>query len=58
MGRASELRLGNLDASRDWGFAGDYARAMHLMVRQAVPTDFVIGTGETHTVREFAELAF
>jgi GDPmannose 4,6-dehydratase len=57
-GQASELRLGNLDARRDWGHARDYVRAMHLMLQQDEPEDFVIGTGETHTVREFCELAF
>jgi GDPmannose 4,6-dehydratase len=57
-GHASELRLGNLDARRDWGHARDYVRAMHLMLQQDEPEDFVIGTGETHTVREFCELAF
>jgi GDPmannose 4,6-dehydratase len=57
-GSASELRLGNLDARRDWGFAGDYVRAMWLMLQQAAPDDFVIATGESHTVQEFAELAF
>jgi GDPmannose 4,6-dehydratase len=57
-GRQKELVLGNLDASRDWGFAGDYVRAMHLMLQQEQPEDFVVATGETHTVREFCELAF
>jgi GDPmannose 4,6-dehydratase len=57
-GQANELRLGNLDARRDWGHARDYVRAMHLMLQQDEPEDFVIGTGETHTVREFCELAF
>jgi GDPmannose 4,6-dehydratase len=57
-GKASELRLGNLDARRDWGFAGDYVEAMWLMLRQSVAGDYVIGTGETHSVREFLELAF
>jgi GDPmannose 4,6-dehydratase len=57
-GRASELRLGNLDARRDWGFAGDYVDAMWRMLQQATPADFVIGTGETHTVRELCEVAF
>jgi len=57
-GRASELRLGNLDASRDWGFAGDYVEAMWLMLQQDGPDDFVIATGEAHSVREFCELAF
>jgi GDPmannose 4,6-dehydratase len=53
-----ELRLGNLDAQRDWGFAGDYVRAMHLMVQQDRADDYVIATGETHSVRELCELAF
>jgi GDPmannose 4,6-dehydratase len=57
-GLATELRLGNLDARRDWGHARDYVRAMHLMLQQPGPEDFVVGTGETHTVREFCELAF
>ena len=57
-GLASELRLGNLDAKRDWGFAGDYVEAMWLMLRQDQPDDYVIATGETHSVREFVELAF
>lgn len=58
LGLASELRLGNLDAKRDWGHARDYTRAMHLMLQQEEPDDFVIATGETHSVREFCELAF
>ncbi len=53
-----ELRLGNLDAKRDWGFAGDYVRAMWLMLQQDVPDDFVVATGETHSVRELCEIAF
>jgi GDPmannose 4,6-dehydratase len=57
-GQTTELRLGNLDARRDWGHARDYVRAMHLILRHHEPDDFVIGTGETHTVREFCELAF
>ncbi len=57
-GLASELHLGNLDAKRDWGFAGDYVEAMWLMLQQEKPDDFVIATGETHSVREFVELAF
>lgn len=57
-GHASQLRLGNLEARRDWGFAGDYVEAMWLMLQQDHPDDFVIGTGETHSVREFCELAF
>src|SRR5919201_2327362 len=58
LNRQNELALGNLDASRDWGYAGDYVRAMHLMLQQPEPEDFVIATGRTHTVREFCELAF
>jgi len=58
LGLAKELRLGNLNSARDWGFAGDYVEAMWLMLNQDKPDDFVIATGETHTVREFAELAF
>ena len=57
-GRASELRLGNLDAKRDWGFAGDYVEAMWLMLQQERPDDYVVATGETHSVREFLEEAF
>ena len=57
-GKQKELQLGNLDARRDWGFAGDYVRAMWLMLQQDEPDDFVIATNETHSVREFAELAF
>lgn len=58
IGTANELRLGNLDARRDWGFAGDYVRAMWMMLQHESPMDYVIGTGETHTVREFCEIAF
>jgi GDPmannose 4,6-dehydratase len=58
LGLASELRLGNLEARRDWGHAADYVRAMHLMLQQPVPDDYVVATGETHSVREFCELAF
>lgn len=58
LGVAKELRLGNLDARRDWGFAGDYVKAMWLMMQQEKPDNFVIGTGETHSVREFCEIAF
>lgn len=50
------LRLGNIDAKRDWGFAGDYVEVMHLMLQQSKPDDYVIGTGETHSVRKFCEL--
>lgn len=58
LGLANELRLGNLDARRDWGHAKDYVRAMHLMLQQPEADDFVVATGETHTVGEFCELAF
>ena len=58
LGKADELRLGNLDAQRDWGYAGDYVEAMWLMRQQDTPEDFVICTGETHSVREFCEVAF
>lgn len=57
-GRADELVLGNLNAYRDWGHAGDYVEAMWMMLQQERPDDFVIATGETHTVREFVEAAF
>jgi len=57
-GLTTELRLGNLDAKRDWGHAADYVRAMHLMLQQSESDDYVIATGETHTVREFCERAF
>jgi len=58
LGRAKELRLGNLEAQRDWGYAGDYVDAMWRMLQQDNPDTFVIGTGETHSVREFCEIAF
>jgi GDPmannose 4,6-dehydratase len=58
LGRARELRLGNLDARRDWGFAGDYVDAMWRMLQQPTPQDYVIGTGQTHSVRELVEAAF
>jgi GDPmannose 4,6-dehydratase len=58
LGLAEELRLGNLDSQRDWGFAGDYVEAMWLMLQQDEPSDYVIATGEPHSVREFAEIAF
>ena len=58
LGLQKELRLGNLDAKRDWGFAGDYVRMMWLMLQQKAPDDYVIATGENHTVREFCEIAF
>jgi GDPmannose 4,6-dehydratase len=57
-GLSRELRLGNLEARRDWGFAGDYVRAMWMMLQQEQPDDFVIGSGATHSVREFCEVAF
>jgi GDPmannose 4,6-dehydratase len=57
-GLAKELRLGNLESRRDWGFAGDYVKAMWMMLQQDEPKNFVIGTGETHSVREFCEIAF
>jgi GDPmannose 4,6-dehydratase len=58
LGLAKELRLGNLDAKRDWGFAGDYVRAMWMMLQQPEPDDYVIASGETHSVREFVEESF
>ena len=58
LGLQRELSLGTLDAERDWGFAGDYVRAMHLMLQQDAPDDFVVATGETHSVREFCKIAF
>lgn len=58
LGLTNELRLGNLESRRDWGFAGDYVRAMWLMLQQDQPGDYVIGTGETHSVRQFCEAAF
>ena len=58
LGTLKELRMGNLDAKRDWGFAGDYVRAMWLMLQQDVADDFVVATGETHSVREFLQIAF
>ncbi|MEI7436903.1 MAG: GDP-mannose 4,6-dehydratase [bacterium] len=58
LGLATELRMGNIDSCRDWGFAGDYVRAMWLMLQQTQPDDFVIGTGIAHSVREFIEIAF
>jgi len=57
-GLASELRVGNLEARRDWGHAKDYVRAMHLMVQRDEPEDLVVASGESHSVREFCELAF
>lgn len=58
LGFAQELRLGNLDAHRDWGFAGDYVRAMWMMLQQNEPDDYVIATGKTHSVRDFVRIAF
>lgn len=58
LGLAKELRLGNLESRRDWGYAGDYVEAMWLMLQYEAPKDFVIGTGETHSVRKLCELAF
>jgi GDPmannose 4,6-dehydratase len=58
LGVDRELRLGNLEARRDWGFAGDYVRAMRLMLQQPEPSDYVVATGETHSVRDFCEAAF
>jgi GDPmannose 4,6-dehydratase len=58
LGLTNELPLGNLEAKRDWGHAKDYVRAMHLMLQREEPDDYVVATGETHTVREFCELAF
>jgi GDPmannose 4,6-dehydratase len=58
LGLQDKVVLGNLDASRDWGFAGDYVEAMWLMLQQDEPDDYVIATGETHTIREFLTLAF
>ncbi len=58
LGMATELRLGNLQAKRDWGFSGDYVRAMWLMLQQDQADDYVIGSGETHTVEEFVQIAF
>lgn len=58
LGLQQDLYLGNLDAKRDWGYAGDYVQAMWLMMQQDTPDDYVIATGETHTVREFLEVAF
>jgi GDPmannose 4,6-dehydratase len=58
LGLTDELRLGNLDAKRDWGFAGDYVQAMWLMLQQDEPSDYVVATGEEHSVQEFVDLAF
>jgi GDPmannose 4,6-dehydratase len=58
LGLRTKLQLGNLDAKRDWGHAADYVRAMHGMLQQPIASDYVIATGETHTVRQFCEVAF
>ena len=58
LGVQDHVALGNLDAKRDWGYAGDYVRAMYLMLQQDEPDDFVVATGETHAVSEFVKLAF
>ena len=58
LGLAKSLKLGNLDSKRDWGFAGDYVKAMWLMLQQDKPDDYVVATGETHTVKRLVELAF
>ena len=58
LGMQDELRLGNLEARRDWGYAPDYVRAMWLMLQQDHPDDYVVATGETHSVREFCQVAF
>jgi GDPmannose 4,6-dehydratase len=58
LGFQDKLHLGNIDSKRDWGFAGDYVKAMWLMLQQDEPDDYVIATGETHTVKEFVEIAF
>ncbi len=58
LGMAKELKMGNLNSKRDWGFAGDYVKAMWLMLQQDKPEDYVIATGETHSVKEFLEIAF
>ncbi|MFL2871409.1 MAG: GDP-mannose 4,6-dehydratase [Pirellulaceae bacterium] len=58
LGKQEKLRLGNLDAERDWGFAGDYVRAMWLMMQQETPDDYVVATGQRHTVRDFCQVAF
>lgn len=58
LNKSNELRLGNLNAKRDWGHAKDYVMGMHLMLNHNVPKDFVLATGETHTVQEFVDIAF
>ena len=57
-GETNELRLGNLESKRDWGHAQDYVYAMYLMLQHSVPDDYVIATGETHSIKEFLEIAF
>jgi len=58
LGLSKEIRLGNLESKRDWGFAGDYVEAMYLMMQQEKPNNFIISTGETHSIKDFCELAF
>ena len=58
LGQANELRLGDLDARRDWGFAGDYVQAMWQSLQHSAPGDYIVATGKTHSVREFCEIAF
>ena len=58
LGLAKEIRLGNIEAQRDWGFAGDYVRAMYAMLQLDAPEDLVVGTNETHTVSEFLQISF
>lgn len=58
LGLSNEIRLGNLDSKRDWGYAGDYVRSMYLMMQQEKPGNFIISTGETHSIKEFCEVAF
>jgi len=58
LGLEKELRLGNVEAQRDWGFSGEYVKIIHIMLQQDEPDDFVIGTGQTHTVREFVQIVF
>ena len=58
LGLEKELRLGNIDSKRDWGFSGEYVQMMHTMLQQDSPGDYVIGTGETHSVREFMQIVF
>src|SRR5262249_54860487 len=58
LGLSKELKLGNLEAKRDWGFAGDYVRAMWMMLQEKEPSDFVVATGKAHSVKELASIAF